>query len=77
MTVCTVQWDSWMYNEYEYICVELGFEQLFCVYRYKFLWKCDVSFYMALHCGPKKTWQYICDHNSGKTHSIFIIFALL
>ena len=25
----------------------------------------------------KKTWQYICDHNSGKTNSIFIIFALM
>jgi len=24
-----------------------------------------------------KTWQYICDHNSGKTRLIFIIFALL
>jgi len=24
-----------------------------------------------------KRWQYICDHNSGKSWSIFIIFALL
>ena len=32
---------------------------------------------LNIHCEPKKTWQYICDHNSGKTYSIFIIFALL
>ena len=25
----------------------------------------------------KKRWQYICDHNFGKSRSIFIIFALL
>ena len=25
----------------------------------------------------KKSWQYICHYNSGKTHSIFINFALL
>ena len=25
----------------------------------------------------KKTWQYICDHNSEKIHSIFTIFASL
>ena len=36
---------------------------------------CDVC--TNIHCEPKKTWQYICDHNSGKTHSIFIIFALM
>ena len=25
----------------------------------------------------KKRWQYICDHNFGKSRSIFTIFALL
>ena len=30
--------------------------------------------YTVIH---KKTWQYICDHNSGKTRLIFITFALL
>ena len=30
-----------------------------------------------LHCEPKKRWQHICDHYSGKTRSIFIIFAQL
>jgi len=28
-------------------------------------------------CFIKKMWQYIGDHNSGKTRLIFIIFALL
>ena len=37
----------------------------------------DIIVECYIHCEPKKTWQYICDHNSGKTHSIFIIFALL
>ena len=32
---------------------------------------------LLLHCGPKKTWQYIWHHNSGKTCWICIIFALL
>jgi len=31
-----------------------------------------------IRCVSYKTWQYIfCDHNSGKTRLIFIIFALL
>ena len=30
-----------------------------------------------LHCEPKTRWQHICDHYSGKTRSIFIIFAQL
>ena len=34
-------------------------------------------FVATLHCEPKKTWQYILHYNSGKTRSIFIIFALL
>jgi len=38
-----------------------------------------ISFYW--HCiytvFRKKMWQYICDHNSGKTCLIFVIFALL
>jgi len=32
---------------------------------------------LHIHCEPKKTWQYIWHYNSGKTPSIFIIFALL
>jgi len=36
MTVCTVHLNTWMYNEHEYIWVELGSEQLFYIYRYKF-----------------------------------------
>ena len=40
------------------------------------VWNTEVSWYRSIHCEPKKTWQYVCDHNSGKTHSIFIIFAL-
>ena len=33
----------------------------------------------VLHCEPEKRWQNIfnCDYNCVKTHSIFIIFALL
>ena len=30
-----------------------------------------------IHCGAKKTWQYIRNHNSGKPRSIFIILALI
>jgi len=33
-----------------------------------------MALYTLIH---KKTWQYVCDHNSGKTLMIFIIFALL
>jgi len=65
MTVCTVHWDTWMHNEYEYICVELGFEQLFYDH-YKFLWKCDVSFYVALF--------YYCDCNVHCSFSFFLCF---
>jgi len=30
-----------------------------------------------VRCDSLKTWQYIRDHNSGKTRLTFIIFALL
>jgi len=33
-----------------------------------------LSIYTVNH---KKRWQYICDHNFGKSRSIFIIFALM
>ena len=38
---------------------------------------CGMFLFKITTLCPEKTWQYICDHNSGKTHSIFIIFALL
>ena len=51
--------------------------------HYQFYHWCSRNLFSAScvsHCTlwtEKKTWQYICDHNSGRTHSIFIIFALL
>jgi len=38
------------------------------------------SFWLTIYMytvNHKKRWQYICDHNFGKSRSIFIIFALL
>jgi len=35
------------------------------------------SVYMYMYTVNRKRWQYICDHNFGKSRSISIIFALL
>ena len=43
------------------------------------LWSgaCKHTCSQHIHCEPKKRWQHICDHYSGKTRLIFIIFAQL
>ena len=37
----------------------------------------SVEIEMTIYRVAQKSKLYICDHNSGKTHSIFIIFELL
>jgi len=33
--------------------------------------------HVKLHCEPKKRWQYVCNHNSGKSWWILITFTYL
>jgi len=58
--------------EYQLVECSTYFAQILSILTHNLL-----RFVVYMHCGSWKMWQYICYFNSGKTRSIFRIFAPL